>query len=100
MEDLPIWVQTLLVLVSSFLFIYLKTINLFHVVDRNVTKAVLSGILVGLLWLISMSLGVNAILKGHIITVVAHIIAGALGTYTAITLDKKKNYEKDIDLGP
>jgi hypothetical protein len=90
MTDLPIYVQFIIIFLSQYLFIYFRTKNVEANAERNRLKLFYTGMLVNLTWLISIALGVNAILHGHWILVLANLSGGLLGADHAITNKFKK----------
>ena len=84
------YLSSLVVLIAQVIFIYLKTINVIYISDRRLLPAILSGNGIGLSWLISMSVGVNSILNGELLPILAFLIGGSIGTYLGIKNSDKK----------
>lgn len=75
------WTTALVVLITQIAFIYLRTINVVHISKGKRTAAIISGMGIGVFWLVTMSLGANAVMKLQWQPIAAHLIGGALGTY-------------------
>lgn len=84
MTQLPIYIQFIIIFVCQYLFIYFRTKNVEANADKNRFKLFTTGLAVSITWLISVSLGVNAILKGHWILIIATLSGGLLGADHAI----------------
>lgn len=78
------WLAALLVFVNNAAFIHVRTINIYHTTNVQIWKAMGSGVLIGVLWLVSTSIGVSAFLKGDILLVFAFLAGGATGTFTGM----------------
>lgn len=79
MENFNIYIQCLIVFISQLIFVFFRTIN----VNANVLKdrftLFWSGVIVHISWIVSLSLGVNAMLKGNYILILFSVIGGAIG---------------------
>lgn len=75
------WMSALIVLITQILFIYLRTINVVHISQGKRLEAIISGMGIGIFWLVTMALGANAVLKLQWQPIIAHLIGGAVGTY-------------------
>ncbi len=91
MANTPIWIQFIIIFASQYLFIYFRTKNVEANALKDRKKLFTTGIAVNITWLISVSLGVNAIINGHLVLVISNLAGGLLGADHAITnLWKKK----------
>lgn len=75
------WWAGLVVLITQIVFIYCRTINVIYVAEKKMIPAILSGNAIGIVWLISIAIGANAIMNLQWQPVAAHIIGGTVGTY-------------------
>lgn len=96
MIELPIYLQFAIIFLSQYLFIYFRTKNVEANAEKNRLKLFYTGTAVNITWLISVSLGVNAILQGHWILVLANLSGGLLGADHAITNKFSKKTKKII----
>jgi len=84
-----LWYIALVVMVTQFMFLYLRTISIIYIAERKTIKAVLSGVLTGVTWLLSITLSINAINNLEWQPIMGYLIGGALGTYFAMTIKNK-----------
>jgi uncharacterized membrane protein YqgA involved in biofilm formation len=82
------------ILVTQFVFIYLRTLNVIHTAEKRILSAIITGNGIGLAWLISISIGANAIMKGELLPILAFLIGGSVGTYLGIKKELNKNGKK------
>lgn len=86
----PIY-SALIVFISQILFIYLRTINIIYTNDRKMLASTITGVGIGLTYLVSMSFGLNSVLTGDLLTVIAFLLGGAIGNMWGIHQEKKKD---------
>lgn len=79
--ELNSYEMALLVFFLQIIFIWLRTINLKHITDGKVVYAILSSNGVAITWMVSTAIGVNSMLNGEIIPIVAHLLGGTVGLY-------------------
>lgn len=84
----PLW-SSLIVFASQIVFIYLRTINMIYTADRRIWPSIFTGMGVGLLTLISFSIGVKSVLSGEVIPIVVFLVGGAVGAYLGIKQNDK-----------
>ncbi len=82
------------ILVTQFIFIYLRTLNVIYTAEKRILAAIVTGNGIGLAWLISISIGANAIMKGEPLPILAFLIGGSVGTYLGIKKELNKNGKK------
>ncbi len=75
------WYSSIVVLIIQIIFLYLRTINMIYTVNNNIPGAVLTGLGIGLSWLIGIAIGSNAVLNLEWQPVLAHLVGGTIGTY-------------------
>ena len=89
--ELPIWGLSLCVLIAQIAFLYLRTINVKAVAHNKMWPAIVSGVGIGVAWLVSTAIGVNAMMKLESVwPILSHLLGGALGTYLAMIEKHKK----------
>jgi hypothetical protein len=91
MADLAIYWQFIIIFAANLLFIYFRTLNVVYSSKAERFGVFYSGALVHVSWLVSTSLGVNAMLHGNYILITASLMGGLLGADWAIT---KKFHKK------
>jgi len=85
MEHLSLYYQFLIIVITNFLFIYFRTLNVTANAHKDRLALFWTGLLVHLSWLVSISLGVNAVLTGNWILIVGSAAGGLYGADCAIT---------------
>lgn len=79
----------LVIFISQILFIGLRTVNVIYTSDRKVWATIITGLGISVFWLISISLGINSVLKGDIFPIMMFIIGGAVGTFIGFKVEEK-----------
>jgi hypothetical protein len=87
------YLASLVVFLSQVAFIYFRTLNVIYTVERRAWPAVLTGICVGIMTLVSFTIGVESLKNGDCLTVAVFLIGGAIGTYWGINQSIKKDEE-------
>lgn len=88
--------SAVVILITQFVFIYLRTLNVIYTAEKRVIAAILTGNGIGLVWLISISIGANAVMKGELLPILAFLIGGSVGTYLGIKKEIFKTKEKTL----
>ena len=84
------WLQAMVVLISQVLFLYFRTLNIKYIAQKRVLPAIVSGNCIGLLWLVTVAFGAKALLDGELLTVLAQLLGGSIGTYFGVVGKKDK----------
>jgi len=81
-------IDGIVVFITQLIFIGSRTINVKAIAERNMKKALLSGAVIHLAWLVSISIGVvsiNSVMKEfdwqYIPVILCSLSGGLLGTY-------------------
>lgn len=82
--------SSLVVLISQIVFLYLRTLNVIYTADNKMIPAIITQNGVGLMWLISMSIGIKSIMGGDALPIIMYLIGGSLGTYWGMKKESKK----------
>jgi uncharacterized protein YebE (UPF0316 family) len=82
--------SSLIVLVTQICMLYLRTINIVYTTEHNIYGAIWSNNLFAIAWLLSTSIGLNAILSGNLLPIIAFLVGGSLGTYFGMKKEMKK----------
>lgn len=85
------YIASVIIFISQILFLFFRTLNVIYTSKLLIIPSVLTGAMVGFCWLISVTIGVNALMHGLALPIIAHFIGGALGTYWGIIKEKRKN---------
>lgn len=90
---------SLVIFITQIMMLFLRTINIIYTTERKIFGAMLTNSGVAITWLLSMTIGMNSMVTGNWMPIVAFLVGGALGTYMAMKLeinyfDKNKKEEK------
>jgi hypothetical protein len=85
-----VWIIALIVLVNQFAFLYLRTKNVYFIAHDKILLSILTGMLLGISWLVSAGLSIDAIFKLQWQPIIGYLLGGALGTYYAMIRRKKE----------
>jgi len=85
------WYVALLVMITQFIFLYLRTLNVIYVAEKLVIPALITGTLISACWLITVTFSMNAMINLHWQPIAGYLIGGLLGTWRALLYNKKQN---------
>ena len=75
------YIAAIIVLLTQIIFLYFRTLNVIYVSEKRILPSIVTGNLIGIAWLISITIGANAIMNLQWQPILAHLIGGSLGTY-------------------
>jgi hypothetical protein len=78
------WYSAMIVLITQIGFIYLRTINVIFTATKKMIPSIVTGMGIGMFWLIGIAIGADAILQLKWQPIIAHLLGGAIGTYYGI----------------
>jgi hypothetical protein len=84
-DNLNIWLQGCVVFIAQLLFVYARTLNVAANAVASRKGVFITGVFVYFTWLLSVSLGVNSLIKGDWLVVGFGLFGGLLGADLAIT---------------
>lgn len=82
--DLPIIQQGMVLFMSQIGFIYFRTLNVYFNSKLDRIGVFWTGVIVHIFWLISIAIGVTAIVKGNYFLVLFSLSGGLLGADRAL----------------
>ena len=88
--------SSIVVLLVQICLLYLRTINIVYTTNHDIRGAIWSNNLFSMAWLLSTSIGLNAMLHGNILPIIAFLIGGSIGTYIAMKKEKNKLKTKEV----
>ena len=91
MKNLSVYEMSVIVFIAQTIFLYLWSINIKHISQDKMWSAIFSNAGVSICWIVGVAIGVNAMMEGQILPIVAHLGGGSLGTYIAM---RKKHNER------
>ena len=63
-EDLSLWLQAIIILVSQFAFIYFRTLNVYYNSKLDRFGVFWTGVFIHIFWLICIAIGGTALIEG------------------------------------
>lgn len=81
LEALSTYEMALLVFITQILFLWFRTLNLKYVQNDKILMAIVTSNCIAITWLVSVTIGVSALLGGEPLPIIAHLAGGSLGTY-------------------
>ncbi len=93
-ENLSNLELAVIVFISQSAFLWLRTLNVIYTSKLLVLPSILTGIGIGVSWLVAVAIGVDSILELKILPLIGHIGGGAFGTYMGLMKEGKKQLKK------
>jgi len=89
MNDLIInpWTSAIIIFILQMVFILFRTINVIYTAEKKVLASILTGNIIGVCWLASIFLGIDAIMNLLWQPIVAYFIGGSLGQYLGFKIE-------------
>jgi len=84
LENLNSYEQAGIVFIIQFLFIFFRTKNVITTVEKKMIPTLITGNLIGICWLISVTIGVTSMINGSILPIIAYFVGGSIGTIIAL----------------
>jgi hypothetical protein len=84
------WYAGVVVFFTQILMLYFRTINIFYTTQTNMFGAIWSNNANAVMWLMSMTIGMNSMINGQWQPIVMYLIGGSLGTYWGIIQERKQ----------
>jgi len=88
------FLTSIIIFTSQISFIYLRTLNVIYTSERRMAPTIITGMGIGLLTLVSFSIGIQSVLSGQIFPVILFLLGGAIGTYWGIKQSIKNENKK------
>lgn len=85
--------EKIILIVSQLVFSYARTVNVIHNSKGLMIPSLISGTIVKITWLISTTLGVNALITNNYLSIILYLLAGMFGDYLALK-SRKKDIQK------
>lgn len=84
MKTLTIYEMSIIVFFTQIIFLWLRVLNIRYIAAKNTLGAVVSGNGVAIAWMVGIAIGANAMMEGHMLPIIMHLIGGSIGTYVAM----------------
>ena len=88
------WLGALVILIAQFTFMYFRTVNVINTSEMKIKASLISGFILDIFWLMSMSIGLTAIMSGKWQPILGFLIGASLGRWYAIKLEKIRHGNK------
>lgn len=75
------WTTMYVVIITQVVFLYFRTLNIMYVAEKRKLLAILTGNGIAIAWLISITIGINAIQELQWQPMLGHLIGGTIGTW-------------------
>lgn len=85
------WYAAILVFFTQILMLYFRTINIYYTTHQNIFGSIWSNNANAIAWLLSITIGMNSMINGQIIPIIAYLVGGSLGTYFGIKQEQKQH---------
>tara|TARA_R110000851_G_scaffold160786_1_gene304088 strand:+ start:13116 stop:13403 length:288 start_codon:yes stop_codon:yes gene_type:complete len=82
------WLSGVAVTISQTIFLYLRTLNVMYTAERKLLATLLTGNGIALMWLFSLSLGMNAMMEGQWQPIVGNLVGGSIGVIMSFRTKK------------
>ena len=80
----------LIIFFLQMISIYIRTLNIYQIMNFKMLKANITGSLTGLVNLVIMFLGVDALFKNDWLPIIFYIVGGSVGNYLAMSYAKRR----------
>ena len=77
------WLSALVIFINQIVFLYARTLNVIYTAEKKVLHTLISGNIIGIAWLVSISLGANALLTMQWQPIVGYLLGGSAGVLMA-----------------
>lgn len=74
----------IILFLTQFIYIYLRTVNIIHTAEKRMVASVVTGIGIGITWLVSTAIGISAVMDGDWLLITIFLLGGGLGTFLGI----------------
>lgn len=85
------WYAAGIVFITQILMLYFRTINIFYTTKTNVFGAIWSNNANAIMWLMSMTIGMNSMINGQWQPILMYLLGGSLGTYWGVKKEQRYN---------
>jgi len=84
------WYIALIIMITQYVFLYLRTLNVIYVAEKKITLALLTGVSISVCWLIAITFSINAISNLQWQPIIGYLVGGLLGSWQALVFNKKQ----------
>jgi amino acid permease len=81
---------SLIVFVTQTVFLWFRTLNVVYISKLLILPSILTGVGIGVSWLVSVTIGINAIMGLQPLPIIGHLLGGVIGTYIGLIREKNR----------
>ena len=90
LQDFSPIVLSIVVFTTQIIFLWLRTINIVYTSKLLILPTIFTGVGMGISWLITITIGVNALIDLQLLPIIGHLLGGVVGTYIGLIHERKK----------
>jgi hypothetical protein len=84
--------QIITVIVLQFMFIFFRTLNVIYTAHNNLLGAMVTGLMVNILWIVTTYYGIEAFENGNVALAIAYLAGGQIGIYWGMRKKEINNF--------
>jgi len=82
-------IEYLVLVVSQITFSFSRTLNVRYTSKEKVIHTLFTGVIIKISWLVSSSIGINALIKEDYTTALVYVLSGIIGDYLSFKIKVK-----------
>lgn len=83
------WWSGLIVLITQIFFVFFRTLNVIYNARKQLIPTIITGNIIGICWLITISFGITAVINMQWQPILAHIVGGTIGVIYGFKAENK-----------
>ena len=83
------WWSGLIVLITQIFFVFFRTLNVIYNSRKQLLPTIITGNIIGICWLITISFGITAVINMQWQPILAHIVGGTIGVIYGFKAENK-----------
>ena len=88
------WWSALIVLITQIFFVFFRTLNVVYNSEKRLWPTIITGNIIGICWLVTISFGITAVINLQWQPILAHILGGTIGVIYGFKAEEKLNKKK------
>ena len=76
------------IIVTQIVFLTARTLNVMYTAEKNYLATIITGNIISIFWLITITIGVNSLISGSPLPILGYLIGGTIGTLLGFKFDK------------
>jgi len=74
------YISAIIVFMSQIVFLFFRTLNVIYNSQQRIIPTLITGIIMGLAWLVNIGLGLKAFMGFDLLTIFGYLLGGTIGT--------------------